>query len=219
MIYTSNYKNCDTNYFKTISISGDKGKKANYKGKYIKELAPKLSFWKVWKNNIGKISDDENNKYYIEEYYKQVLSKLDPEEIYHKINNKVLLCYEENMDFCHRHIISAWIELLLDKKTAEITFNGYKITEIERPNNIKKVLENVIREDLQMYNFQCLHAFYLYQKSLKLGDMIKKLEEKTGNCYNCLWQEVSDLKFNAEIKEEEYLKLNSPKILKKEKVR
>ena len=70
-----------------------------------------------------------------------------------------------------------------------------------------------------MYNFQCLHAFYLYQKSLKLEDMIRKLEEKTRKCYDCLWQEVSTLKFNAEIKEEEYLKLNSPKILKKEKVR
>lgn len=72
-------------------------------------LAPKLSFWKVWhKNqNFGMISEEENNKYYVEHYYEQVLLKLDPEEIYRELDNSILLCYEENTEFCHRHIVAA----------------------------------------------------------------------------------------------------------------
>ena len=75
MIYTGNYKKCKSGNL--ISISGDRGRKENFSGKYIRELAPKLSFWKIWESNIGKISEYENTKYYIESYYKEVLSKVE----------------------------------------------------------------------------------------------------------------------------------------------
>ena len=64
-------------------------------------------------NFEGKISEEENTRYYIEEYYKQVLSKLDPERVYRKLDNSTLLCYEDPDDFCHRHVVAAWFNLLL----------------------------------------------------------------------------------------------------------
>jgi hypothetical protein len=83
MILTSSYNNWQSDKYTTYAISGNPKKDANYKGKCYPKLAPKLSFWKVWHNNIGIIPEEENNKYYIEEYYKQVLSKLDPTKIIH----------------------------------------------------------------------------------------------------------------------------------------
>ena len=119
MINTSSYKNWQSNKYTTYSISEDCGKEVGYSGKCFKSLAPKLSFWEVWHKNIGILPEEENNRYYVEEYYKRVLYKLNPEEIYRKLDNSTLLCYEENTEFCHRHIIAAWLEILLDIKVPE----------------------------------------------------------------------------------------------------
>ena len=62
MIKTGNYKNFESCLFKTVSISGDRGKGANYKGDCYPSLAPKLSFWKKWHDNIGNVSEEKNNK-------------------------------------------------------------------------------------------------------------------------------------------------------------
>ena len=70
-IFTGCYSTCKKGNL--ISISGDKGKSVNFKGKHIKELAPKLVFWKVWHENIGKINEEENAKYYIEQYFLDIL--------------------------------------------------------------------------------------------------------------------------------------------------
>ncbi len=105
MIYTGNYNNCKDGNI--ISISGDKGKSIGYNGRSFSLLAPKLSFWKEWHNNIGKISKQENDDFYILEYYKKVLANLDAREIYNQLNESVLLCYEEPLEFCHRHIVAA----------------------------------------------------------------------------------------------------------------
>ena len=103
-INTANYNNCRTE--NGISISGDRGKKVGFTGRCLPMLAPKKEFWQVWHDNIGKIPEEENTKYYATEYYKQVLSKLDPEEVYDMIpEGSILLCYEDNMDFCHRHLL------------------------------------------------------------------------------------------------------------------
>ena len=74
-IFTGNYEECKAGNL--ISISGDRGRKVGYTGKAITKLAPKRAFWDIWYNNVGKIPEEENIKYYIEEYYKQVLSKVD----------------------------------------------------------------------------------------------------------------------------------------------
>ena len=116
IILTGNYDNCKIG--NTISISGDKGKSANYTGKSLTKLAPKLSFRKIWHDNIGKISEKENNKFYTEEFYNKVLKNLDPEEVLMELEDRsILLCYENNNQFCHRHLVAFWLELFLGIKT------------------------------------------------------------------------------------------------------
>jgi len=53
----------------------------------------------------GEVSDEEYEKIYREE----TLSKLNPEDIYKKYEGSVFLCYEVPEDFCHRQIVSSWL--------------------------------------------------------------------------------------------------------------
>ena len=147
MIYTSNYKNCNTKLMKTYSISKDKGEDANYKGDYFLLLAPPEDLFRTWKNNIGKIPEEENNQYYIREYYYRVLKLLDPEEVYKKLKESILLCYEDNDMFCHRHIVSAWLEYYLNIKSYEVKVEDEKIDILPRPEYIKDYLYQIIDED------------------------------------------------------------------------
>lgn len=62
-IFTGNYEECKIGNL--ISISGDRGKSVGFTGKAIPQLAPKRKFWEVWHNNIGKIPEEQNNRYYI----------------------------------------------------------------------------------------------------------------------------------------------------------
>lgn len=119
MICTSSHNDWQSDKYRTYSISGNRGKYANYQGECYPELAPKLSFWKVWHDNIGKISEEENNRYYVQEYWNQVLSKLDSEKVFNDLDYSVLLCYEPNTEFCHRHIVAAWPEILLGVRVPE----------------------------------------------------------------------------------------------------
>lgn len=94
-----------------------------YTGAQYKKLAPKYDFFVKWKEN-------HNNDYYIEHFQKEVLDVLDiirtlhelhlllPEEVKIKIQSSVwhnndyhiaLVCYEKPDDFCHRHLVSNWL--------------------------------------------------------------------------------------------------------------
>ena len=107
---------------------------------YLK-LVPKLSFFKKWHDNIGKIPEEENNRYYVQEYWNQVLSKLDPEEIYDELDYSTLLNYESNTKFCHRHIVAAWFEILLDESVPEVEKNEYQ----EEKNRKTTICQRILR--------------------------------------------------------------------------
>lgn len=179
MIYTASHSNVADGIYRTYAISGNRGKDANYEGKCYPKLAPKLSFWKIWHENIGIISEEENNRYYIQEYWEQVLSKLDPEQVYKELDDSILLCYEPNTEFCHRHIVAAWFELLLGKEVPEIMSVVDK-QPTSRPAYIKKYLEEIIKNSVNMRGFKCLRALYLFKQSEKLEMKAAELEEKTG---------------------------------------
>lgn len=82
-----------------------------YKGRpEYKKLAPKYDWWKKWHDE--KLS----NEWYIEQYRKTVLEKLNPSQtlsellsIYPNANVITLLCWERAGLFCHRHLISQWL--------------------------------------------------------------------------------------------------------------
>lgn len=206
IIYTSNYNN--VKHGNKISISKDKGKDAGYEGKTMLSLAPKEDFFRIWKNNRGKISEEENNLYYIKNYYEKVLKKIDPEILLESLPNKsILLCYEDNEDFCHRHLVSFWLELFLDINTYEIKeVENYKVQVKERPECLKDILEKIIKEDYNMHGFNCIRAAYLYEGSLQLEQSIEEtyksevLDEYQGELYTI----AARLRIEADEAEEKY---------------
>ncbi len=201
MIYTSNYDEHGNSMYLTYSISGDRGKKVNYEKRCYSKLAPKKSFWEIWHNNIGKISEEENNKYYVEEYFKEVLSKLDPESVYNELNHSILLCYEKNTDFCHRHIVAAWFELFLDITIPEI---NKQLEVMDRPEYIKENLEKIIKNNVNMRGFNSLRALYLFEKSEHLEEKANQYEENTGIWYSYK-QSACYLRCEADIVEDKYM--------------
>ena len=207
MICTSSYNNWQSDKYTTYAISGNRGRDVNYQGYCYPKLSPKLSFWKIWHNNIGKISEEENNQYYVEEYWKQVLSKLDPEQVYRELDNSILLCYEANTDFCHRHIVAAWFEILLEVEVPEAKAKDYEIKyNIERPEYIKEYLEETMRSGRNMRGFHSLRALYLFEKGEKLELLADELEAKTGKCHDEYRQAACFLRCDADMAEEEYNK-------------
>lgn len=181
MVYTSSHKSFNLENYNTYAISGNRGKDVGYEGKYFKPLAPKFSFWKIWHSNIGKIPEIENIQYYIEEYYKQVLANLDPEDIYNRVNDSVLLCYEDNMEFCHRHIVAAWLEIFLGVQVPEVIYIDNEMRIVERPDYIKKILEDVIKKNKNMRGFNSLRALYLFEKGEELEKQAIKLQREFPN--------------------------------------
>ena len=190
MIWTSSHNDWQSDKYITYAISGNRGASANYHGNCYPKLAPKLSFWKQWHDNIGLVSEEENHKFYVQEYWNQVLVKLDPEEVYRELDNSILLCYEPNTEFCHRHIVAAWFELFLEVQVPEKKARGYQVEEIPKPGYIKGYLEEVLKNNLNMYGFTSLRALYLAVKSEGIGmlDLNKNscLMENEINCSNRL---------------------------------
>lgn len=202
-MFTSSYKNYNTDLYKRCSISGDKGKMVNYQGQCYSKLAPKKGFWEIWHNNIGKISEEENNKYYIKQYYKEVLSLLDPMEVYNDLEYTTLLCYEDANEFCHRHIVAEWINLLLDEEVYEVKLSEKGVEIVERPSYIRDYLEEVIKENTYMRGFKSLRAAYIYGNSEKFDQQANELEE-SGKCGDRCRQIACFLRCDADEADYEY---------------
>lgn len=211
MISTSSYNDWKIDKYITYSISGDRGKGVNYQGRCYPELAPKFSFWKQWHDNIRKVSEEENNRYYVQEYWNQVLQKLNPEEVYQKLDNSILLCYESNDKFCHRHIVAAWFEILLGVKVPEQKAKEDEVEEVERPAYIKQYLEDVMRCNRNMKGFNSLRALYLFEKKAKL----KALENESSEYDDSFKEEIYNLRCGPDEIKKEY---NKNSLIKAKKI-
>lgn len=82
-----------------------------YKGIQYKKLAPKWSFFSVWK-------ETHDNDYYVEHFCKEVLYPLNADDVIKDLyelaeksqdEDIVLICYERPGDFCHRHLVANWL--------------------------------------------------------------------------------------------------------------
>lgn len=77
-------------------------------GLQYKKLAPKWSFFSVWK-------ETHDNDYYIENFNKLVLDTLSAEQVINELRTMsptediALVCYEKPGDFCHRHLVAKWL--------------------------------------------------------------------------------------------------------------
>ena len=147
--FTGNYDECKVGNL--ISISGDRGKKVGFIGKVMPKLAPKKAFWEVWHNNIGKIPEMENTKYYIREYYKQVLSKVDFEELLKDEIDPIFLCYEKDDQFCHRHVLAEYLELKYGIKVIDVKIDEkLNVVQNKRPEYIRKMLKDIMEKELKV---------------------------------------------------------------------
>ena len=123
MIYTSYFAKLQSLPENIIPISICGKAPDWYKGLQYKKLAPKYDFFVKWKEN-------HDNDYYIKHFQNEVLDTLDviktlhelhlllPDEIKLDIQSSIwnnsdyhiaLVCYERPDDFCHRHLVAAWL--------------------------------------------------------------------------------------------------------------
>lgn len=107
MIYTSYYGNVknlpEDSILVSISVT---------QPYYIEKVIPQFKPWWETVNNIKKGIIDET------EYTRQYLSKISKyndktwnviKKMYESEKNYILLCYEKPEDFCHRHILSKFL--------------------------------------------------------------------------------------------------------------
>ena len=174
-IMTGNYDNCKTGNL--VSVSFDEGRKALFDGASRPDLATEIDFCKLANENINKM---------ITEYYLQILSNIDPLELYESLDNEtILLCYEDSLELCHRHLIAFYLELFLGIKTSEVKVNSKRQTyhTLNRPDYLKNELERIIKDNYDMHSFTDIKDAYEYNKSkvvpLKYNLNLKSLT-KTG---------------------------------------
>jgi hypothetical protein len=101
---TSCYKHYKKADGVAISIYPPEG----FRGKHYPKLAPT-------KKALDRYRKDGNKKAYIKSYEKDVLSKLNPEQVWEELKDNTILCYEPSGEFCHRHLVAEWFERELDE--------------------------------------------------------------------------------------------------------
>ncbi|MBV6343083.1 hypothetical protein [Candidatus Magnetobacterium casense] len=109
-INTSNFRK---SAFKPNAIAISRGVPKYYTGPKYTALAPT---WDMVKNERG-LSEDEWRR----DYEKRVLSKLDVNKVAKELDGKILLCWEEVGDPCHRHYVGDWLR---NKAGVEVNEEG-----------------------------------------------------------------------------------------------
>jgi hypothetical protein len=94
---------------------------SDWDGLRFSSLEPERQTFYAYKN--GTITLQQAEKL----YYEQVLSKLNPQEIYNKLKNNVLLCWEEDRNMCHRSWVAKWLEKELNIHVPEWDLQDEKI--------------------------------------------------------------------------------------------
>lgn len=57
---------------------------------------------------------------YIKIYHEEILSLLDPQKVYDDLKDKILLCWEPKGKFCHRHLVTDWLNKNLNTDIKEL---------------------------------------------------------------------------------------------------
>lgn len=108
MIYTSYFASKKYNKDQGVSIA-----RYNkfWQGESYPKLFPSANLLTWWKSLPKEAQECQDCKQiYFNVYKQETLDKLDPHNVAADLQNKVLLCYEKSSDFCHRHIIAAWLQ-------------------------------------------------------------------------------------------------------------
>lgn len=80
----------------------------------------------------GKIDEKE----YERKYREEVLSKLDPQQIYDMFKDNVLLCWEDPGVFCHRRIVSCWLKETIGIEVPEWNIKDEQLEQLKKDKKI-----------------------------------------------------------------------------------
>lgn len=198
IISTSTHnKYIDITSYTTYDITGFWMRKFHPHDKSYPALEPEYSIWKTYEQNSENLSEEDNDKHYVEQYYEQILSKLDPEQVYNDIGvteeyeGSILLCDDK----ITRYIVAAWFKLLLGievleckviKNIGKIDFGIDSAPRIYS-DIIESYLEEVMRKKYELKEFQSLRAKYLSTKAEKVEQIAANLGENHKH-YNSYMQ-------------------------------
>lgn len=119
--------------------------------------------------NYREMSYDEIREY-ISNYYRDVLSKLDPEEVMVDLRNTILVTDERTDSLAIRHIVAEWLNLLTEEPVYESGIEDGHLILLERPTFIKQMLEEAIKNSKNMRGLQSVRAIYLLEKAERLEE-------------------------------------------------
>ena len=208
IILTASYENCKLDN-KILPSVITLNQNENSNGRYINYITSKLS--------LINVTYEENDKLYIKEFYTKVLKPLDPEEVLLEIPNKsILLDFDTNIN---RHLIAYWLELFMEIKTHEIKVDmeNKKLLILNRPEYLKNVLEQIIKENYDMSCFHSIRAAYLFKQASELERVFEEQAEvwlkevgsipSSGSSPCEIMTEAAGLRVEADEVEAEYIKL------------
>lgn len=103
-IYTCSFSsvNKHVGVHKQVSIAISQPK--DFKGVRYTKLMPPWILLESYKNGNTTVEE------YEEIYKEQILSQLNPIEVYEDLKGKVLCCWEGKTSFCHRKLVLDWLE-------------------------------------------------------------------------------------------------------------
>ena len=135
----------------------------------IKEL-----YYNIPKNIYGRSLDtisDEELIMFITDYYNDVLSALDPMDMFSIIKDHRLISDERTDSLALRHIVSSWLQLYTGEKIyeSELLEDG-TLKRLERPERIKNNVEAIIRKIHNISDEESVREKYLEAKASKETD-------------------------------------------------
>lgn len=144
---------------------------------------------------------------YIGDYYDDVLSYLDPEEVYHKLFLNIVVSDERVDSLAKRHIVAHWLKLYTGFSINEgIDLDNGVYKRVDVPEFIGPMLEKVIKSRISnMRGFTSLRALYLFEKGEALESEARSCSDDVDT-YVALMQEACNLRCYADMIEEEYRK-------------
>ena len=67
-----------------------------------------------------RLAHEGRTEEYTELYTSQILSRLDPLQVYAELDGSILLCWEKAGKFCHRRLVAEWLEKAIGETCSEL---------------------------------------------------------------------------------------------------
>lgn len=181
-MYIINYKEYDDGYYSGVFISSTEKNidvsydiSDDYVRKYVK-LIPEKEF-------KGRIDGEKKIREYIRYYYVNVLSKLDPEQVYKELERDSLITFGDG-EFSHGYIVAAWFELYLGVEINCINCSELYLNKLKdiKPRWTMDILEDEIKKTIvNMRGFNSVRALYLFNQGEELERKADELEDRILN--------------------------------------